>query len=246
MSDDRYQVTHDYRQKKDVLHSEISVANGAPAWCQDLVKLHEKDKRLASEQLWNFVESVENRVDSQLAREVEFSLPIELDLDQSIALARDYIQDQFASRGMVCDWSIHWDKGNPHVHIMLTMRELTDAGFGLKVPAWNSKALLYEWREKWAEYANFHLKLHNNDVKIDHRSYKEQGIDLVPGIHHGSAVLRMHKKGIETNIMDESNAIRRENLARIGSDPEILLKKMIGIGLENLFQVQFLIKTRLF
>jgi Ti-type conjugative transfer relaxase TraA len=226
MRDDRYQVTHDYRQKTNVLHSEISISNGAPEWCKRLINLHETDKRLASEQLWNFVESVENRVDSQLAREIEFSLPLELDFNQNIALARDYICDQFVSRGMIADWSIHWDKGNPHVHVMLTMRELTESGFGLKVTAWNSKALLYEWREKWAEYANFHLKLHNHDVRIDHRSYKDQGIDLVPGIHHGSAVSRMHKKGIETAIMDESNNIRRENLTRIGADPEILLKKI--------------------
>jgi ATP-dependent exoDNAse (exonuclease V) alpha subunit len=226
MQDDRYQVTHNYSQKKDVLHSEISIQNSAPEWCVRLINLHKTDKRLASEQLWNFVESLEKRVDSQLAREVEISLPLELDLDQNIALARDYICDQFVSRGMIADWSIHWDKGNPHVHVMLTMRELTEDGFGLKVTAWNSKALLYEWRAKWAEYANFHLKLHNHDVRIDHRSYAEQGIELVPGIHHGSAVSRMHRKGIETAIMDESNSIRRENLARIAANPEILLKKM--------------------
>src|ERR1700733_10459600 len=103
------------------------------------------------------VEASEKRVDSQLAREIEFSLPIELNKDQNIQLAREFIQDQFVLRGMIADFSIHWDEGNPHVHVMLSTRQLTPEGFGLKVVAWNSKILLQEWREKWAEYANFHL-----------------------------------------------------------------------------------------
>ena len=95
------------------------------------------------------VEASEKRVDSQLAREIEFSLPIELTQDQNIQLAREFIQDQFVLRGMITDWSVHWDDGNPHVHVMLSMRELKEDGFGKRVLAWNNKAFLREWRQKW-------------------------------------------------------------------------------------------------
>ena len=226
MKDERYLTSHDYTQKTGVIHSEITIPDNAPTWMRERLNIYENDPRLASEQFWNFVELCEARKDAQLARELEFSLLIELTKEQNIALAREYIHDQFALRGMIADWSVHWDKGNPHVHVMLTLRELTDMGFGKKVRAWNDKALMCEWREKWAEYANFHLKKHQHDISIDHRSYQDQGIHLVPGIHLGTAVSRMHAKEIETNIVETSNFIKRENLARIASDPQVLFHKM--------------------
>ena len=95
--------------------------------------------------LWNLVEACEKRIDAQLAREIEFALPLELNQEQSIQLTRKFIHDQFVLRGMMADWAVHWDTGNPHVHVMLTMRALTDSGFGQKVVVWNNKALLQEW-----------------------------------------------------------------------------------------------------
>ena len=65
-----------------------------------------------------------------MGREIEFALPIELNETQSIQLARAFIHDQFVLRGMIADWSVHWDQGNPHVHVLLTMRALTETGFG--------------------------------------------------------------------------------------------------------------------
>ena len=226
MKDERYLTSHDYTQKTGVIHSEITIPDNAPLWMHERLKNYKNDPRLASEKFWNFVECCEVRKDAQLARELEFALPIELTKEQNITLAREYIHDQFALRGMIADWSVHWDKGNPHVHVMLTLRELTDIGFGKKVRTWNDRALMFEWREKWAEYANFHLKKHQHDISIDHRSYQDQGIDLVPGIHLGTAVSRMYAKEIDTNIVEASNFIKRENLARIASDPYVLFHKM--------------------
>lgn len=217
---------HDYRNKKGVIHSELSIPKKAPSWVNDLVKLHQSDPNLAVAQLWNKVESNEKRKDAQFAREIEFALPLELSQDQNIALAREFIEDQFALRGMIADWSVHWDQGNPHVHVLLTLRALTPEGFGLKVREWNKKDFMLEWRKQWAKYANFHLRQHGFEVRIDHRSYQEQGIDLKPGVHQGKAVNEMTRKGLETDTMLEANAIRRENLRRITEDPQRLLKKM--------------------
>jgi len=216
----------DYTKKTDVIHTEMLIPENAPQWIKELTDLHQADPSKAAEKLWNRVEASEKRIDSQLAREIEFALPIELNEEQNKNLAREFIKDQFVLRGMAADWNIHWDEGNPHVHVMLTMRELKTEGFGKRVLAWNNRALLNEWRQKWAEYANFHLRLHQHDIKIDHRSYKEQGIDLIPTIHQGKAIADMTHRGISTDIMKEANEIKQENLARITANPNILLDKL--------------------
>lgn len=48
-------------------------------------------------------------------------------------------------------------------------------------------------------------------ARIDHRSYKEQGIDLIPTIHEGYEVQAMEKKGIKTVIGELNRAIRQFN-----------------------------------
>ena len=73
--------------------------------------------------LWNEVQKVEKRTDAQFAREVEVALPVEMNRDEQIECVRNFILKNFVSEGMIADWALH-DKGdgNPHVHIMLTMR----------------------------------------------------------------------------------------------------------------------------
>ena len=46
-----------------------------------------------------------------------------------ITLVRAYVKDNFVDKGMCADFAIH-DKGtgNPHVHIMLTLRPLKENG----------------------------------------------------------------------------------------------------------------------
>lgn len=223
MKNEKEDMAFDYRNKHGVIHDEVLIPQDSPAWLATLGALPPVD---ASEQLWNLVETVEKRKDAQLAREIEFALPLELNQEQNITLAREFIHDQFVLRGMVADVAVHWDEGNPHVHVLLTMREITAEGFGQKLTAWNSRALLQTWREKWAEYANFHLRLHHVSARIDHRSYEEQGVELVPGIHQGKAVTDMERRGIKTAVLHEANVIRRENLTRIAAKPSILLDKL--------------------
>ena len=224
--DERAEKSWNYTNKPDVVYSEILVPDDAPEWLKALAEAQQEDPSAAAEKLWNQVEQCETRKDAQLAREVEFALPIELNQEQAKALVKAFVNDQFVSLGMIADVNIHWDDGNPHVHVMLTLRELTQEGFGLKRRDWNSKALLQTWREKWAEYANFHLYLHQHDVRIDHRSYQDQGINLIPTVHHGKAVSDMSTWSIATDIMQEANAIRRENLARIAANPKTILDKL--------------------
>lgn len=167
LHDDRQGLKHDYSRKGGVVHSEIMVPENAPDWMRD------------RNQLWNAVEIIEKRRDAQLAREVEVSLPRELDRGQRLKLLRGFIQREFVDRGMIADIAVHEGKardgfGQPHAHVMLTMRELTGDGFGKKDRTWNAPDLLLGWREAWARDANIALERAGRSERIDHRSLDAQ------------------------------------------------------------------------
>jgi len=216
--DERQAMEFDYSKKKDLAHSEILLPVNAPEKWKD------------RETLWNEVERFEKRKDAQLAREIELALPRELRLDQQIELVREFAQDQFVSRGMIADICIHKSETNPHVHIMLTTREITEDGFGKKVTDWNKRAELLKWREEWAIVQNRRLLEAGYDVQVDHRSYAVRGIDLEPQIKIGIASKflpngYLHLKetrGLER--LEEFQQICRENGERIIKDPAKALK----------------------
>ncbi|RDI37986.1 Ti-type conjugative transfer relaxase TraA [Aquicella lusitana] len=211
LHDEKYDREHDYTHKQDVSSTEILLPENAPAWMAD------------REKLWNAVESHEKRKDAQLAREFNFALPRELTLEQNIALAKDFVKEAFVRKGMVADFCIHNDKQHdgqfhPHAHVMLTMREVTQDGFGQKVRAWNDKAMLLNWREEWAEVANKHLALHGHDLRIDHRTLGEQGIALEPQHKIGATVARDRLVR-----MEDHQRIARENGDKLLADPSVAL-----------------------
>ncbi len=221
-------LIHDYTKRKDVIYKEIFKPINAPNWVLD------------REQLWNEVEQIEKSKNSQLAREIDIALPIELNEKERIELLREYVIDNFSNKGMVADVVIH-DKedGNPHSHIMLTMRPFEENGeWGAKAKKeyildkngnktyskngnaksrkiettnWNKKETLEHWREQWAIYANKALEKVNRKERIDHRSYEDQGIDKLATRHEGPTVRAMEKKGIKTEIGDINRKIKEEN-----------------------------------
>src|SRR5229473_1086073 len=140
----------------------IMLPADAPAWMS------------GREELWNAVEAVEKRLDAQLARELELALPIELEDEQAIALAREFVQQEFTQRGMIADLTIRLGGHNPYANAMLTLREVTAAGFGPKVREWNQDGLLHEWREHWASLANKYLRRAGHEARIDHRRKRDQ------------------------------------------------------------------------
>ena len=209
MHDEKYDITHDYTHKQDVANTEILLPDNAPQWMAD------------REKLWNAVELHEKRKDAQLAREFNFALPRELTLTQNVELAREFVKETFVKQGMVADLCIHNDRLpdgqlHPHAHVMLTMREVKEDGFGQKVRAWNDKALLMTWREAWSEMANKHLALHGHDLRIDHRTLAEQGINLEPQHKIGATVARD-----QFVRMEDHQRIARENGDKLLADPSI-------------------------
>ena len=108
-------IIHDYTRKGGIVHTEILLPDNAPLEYTDRTAL------------WNAVEKIEKAKNSQLAREIEVALPVELTREQNINLVREYVKQNFVDNGMCADVCVH-DKndGNPHAHIMLTMRPFNE------------------------------------------------------------------------------------------------------------------------
>lgn len=164
---------HNYTRKKEVLWSEILTPPHAPAWARD------------RQALWNAVDRIEHRCDAQLAREVEVALPLSLSPPVHCELLREWVSETFVAAGMIADICYHAKRGNPHSHILLTLRDIDASGFGKKNRSWNNPNLVETWRESWANIVNRYLEKAGLDVRIDHRSFKRQGIDLTPTKHVG-------------------------------------------------------------
>ena len=112
-------LTHDYTHKGGVVHTEILLPEHAPSEYAD------------RSTLWNAVEQVEKARNSQLAREIEISLPNELSRAENIELARRFVQETFVSKGMCADICVHdpdREQPNIHAHIMLTLRPFNEDG----------------------------------------------------------------------------------------------------------------------
>ena len=173
------------------------------------------------------MELYEKAGNAQLAREIDAALPIELSREEQIRLVREYCSSQFVSRGMCVDFAIHdTDSGNPHCHIMLTMRpldergawaakskkeyDLDENGERIRLPSgrykthkvdltgWNDKGNALLWRKAWADISNAYLERAGHPERIDYRSNAERGIDELPTVHMGVAACQMEKKGIAT------------------------------------------------
>jgi Ti-type conjugative transfer relaxase TraA len=211
-------IAHDYTRKRGVEHTEIFAPEGAPDWVFD------------RQTLWNRIESAEKRKDAQLAREIEIGLPVELTKPEQIALAREFAQREFVAKGMVADLGVHLDNPqNPHAHVLLTTRTLTEEGFGPKNRNWNDKRELLGWRRGWAEVTNEHLAKAGLAVRIDHRSYAEQKLGLLPGRKIGLSRDRQEALNLPGFLADrvaEQQRIAGANGREIIAEPDLALKAL--------------------
>ena len=221
-------MTHDYTRKGGVVHTEIMLPPHAPPSFSD------------RSTLWNSVELYEKAGNAQLAREIDAALPIELSREEQIRLVREYCSSQFVSKGMCVDFAIHdTNSGNPHCHIMFTMRpldergawaakskkeyDLDENGERIRLPSgrykthkidltgWNDKDNTLLWRKAWADYTNDFLERNGSPERIDHRSNAERGIDEIPTVHMGVAACQMEKKGIATEKGELNRNIQKAN-----------------------------------
>lgn len=206
----------------------ILVPKNAPEWAND------------RQTLWNEVEKVEKQYNSQLAREFNVALPVELSNKEQEYLVKEFCQKQFVDRGMVADISIHRDhEENPHFHVMLTVRPFNEDGsWGNKAKKvylkdengnflldekgkrrfkkvcttdWNSKKLFQIWRKEWSDICNQYLMQNGVDQKISHLSNETLNKEEIPQIHEGYAARKMNKEGKESDRIIHNKNVRAYN-----------------------------------
>ncbi|MBX5105871.1 Ti-type conjugative transfer relaxase TraA, partial [Rhizobium lentis] len=251
MMDEQAGTSFSYRGgASELMHEELALPQQIPAWLHKAIAGH--SVAAASEALWNAVDAFESRADGQLARELIIALPEELTRAENIALVREFVRDNLTSKGMIADWVYHDKDGNPHIHLMTTLRPLTEEGFGAKkVPVtgedgaplrvvtpdrpngkivyrlWaGDKETLKAWKIAWAETANRHLALAGHEIRLDGRSYAEQGLDGIAQNHLGPEKAALARKGRELYFAPADLARRQEMADRLLAEPELLLKQL--------------------
>lgn len=165
---------------------------------------------------WNAADEHE-RANGSAYREIEVALPRELTPDQRRELVEDFVRRELGDQH-VYQWGIHnpkaaLEKGEqPHAHIMYSERRLDgierdpdqffkrynaknpERGGAQKASGGKARGALKDellaTRQRWAEVQNEHLARHGHEVRVDHRSLKDQGIDRAPEKHLGGAGVR--------------------------------------------------------
>jgi Ti-type conjugative transfer relaxase TraA len=212
--------TYSYTRADDLVHAELSIPADSPNWLRNL--LSKSSPSLNSQALWNTVQHQETYLGGQYAREIVIALPIELSVTQNVDLMRAFIAREFSAKGLIADWVYHNKPGNPHVHIMHTLRSIEPSGFGRKRiplrdlagaflrhagkrvyrPVIGTRADFNEMRTNWGAAATRHLQAAGFDLTVDMSSYASRGIDITPTTHRGLTVNALVIKTKPSTIAD--------------------------------------------
>lgn len=215
--DERTGETHDFRPRTrttDIV-AETFLPDGAPETLRDRATL------------WNQIEKIEKRKNAQVCREFDVALPVELSREEQIALAQEFARSFTETERVAADLCLHFgDSGNPHFHLMTTMRRITEDGINPDKKSdrdLNARELVSSWRLRWEEMANRALLRAGRSEQITRLSHAERGLEERPQIHLGVAAAAMEKRGIQTERGDrlaeiiEEQTVIRETRRRIAA-----------------------------
>ncbi len=240
--DERTGVVYNFGCKEDVIVSRILAPSDAPEWAKN------------SSTLWNMVEQFEDQWatlrfranyrdpdknqkslevreqfmnSSQSAQTIMGAIPIEFSQMEAEACVEEFLNERFVPRGLVVEYAIHWDKGNPHFHGMITRRALVEGGFAQrKDREIVTKPELLVTRKLWETVVNKHLELGGYEVRIDSRSYADQGLDLVPTHHEGWYAQQLAERGEYSRIVADNETIRQKNIEILCKNPAVLVQEV--------------------
>jgi hypothetical protein len=233
--DERTGAIHNFNYRDDVVHKEILI----PA---EFSGRADMDWARDRGTLWNSAERTGLR-NARLGREVMVVLPGELSAVQRVQLARRFGQE-LADRGGV-DVTVHLPRSGSadvghHAHILMTARRVTPEGIGARTilelsgtelhsrGLGSSKKELLLIRERWAAVTNEAFREAGLELRIDHRSLKDRGIDREPGLVLPRKIFCMERRYGPSEVGDRFRAEYRERVeARLKGPDELacVLKK---------------------
>ncbi|MGW6778753.1 Ti-type conjugative transfer relaxase TraA [Brucella pseudogrignonensis] len=234
----------DFSRKDHIVHTEFATPPNAPRWITALGHLPDP---LPSQKFWSQVEHQNTRLNAHYADEIELALPREFSLKENVDLVRAFVAGQLSARGLLADWAYHDIPNNPHVHILVQTRPLTDTGFGRVVEPNRDqdgsvhrqangkidykrfglgKKDLIPIRAAWAETLNRHYAQHGLDIRMDHRAFKAQGFTLLPSSHIGISAKAIQKQGGHAERIAVNRVTTRSNEQKVLENPELILDKL--------------------
>ncbi|POZ49553.1 MobQ family relaxase [Methylovulum psychrotolerans] len=206
--DERTQTHHDYTRRSGVEASFTLAPSTAPDWATDPQKL------------WNAAEAAEKRINSQTAREWVIALPSEVSKEEREEITRglgEHLTDRYgvAVTAAIHEPSRQGDDRNYHAHILTTTRRMGADGLGEKtrelVNMKTGAVEILHIREYTAELINTALERAGIDDRVDHRSFKDRGIDQEPTEHLGVAATAIERRGEPSRIGDENRGREQAN-----------------------------------
>ena len=222
---------HDYHNKKGLLHSEIFLPKNIPkefkerSYLWNSVELNEKanNAQLAR----NFIIT--------LPKELSFEENKKLITD---FIQENFVSKGMVADLAIHD-KTNEENNNIHAHIMTTLRLINEKGQWqakskkeyvldengekiklksgnyktrkIELTDWNDKGNAEKWRENFANLCNEYLSKNNIEKRVDHRSYKRQGIEEIPTIHLGASASALEKKGVQTEKGNINREIKKHN-----------------------------------
>lgn len=225
--------THDYTKKGGVVFTEIMLPPNAPEHFSDRSTLwndlEQFEKRGDAQLAYSFDIAMQNEF--TLEENIEFARQFVREQFLSAGMIVDFA---FHLPGKDEN-----DIPNPHFHVLVPIRPLNEDGtWGAKqhrvynldengqrikkengqwdfvaVPTtdWGRPETLQKWRKEWAKFINSKFEEKGLDCRIDHRSYVDQRLDLLPTVHEGPQVRKMEKRGIRTEKGDLNRWIKKFN-----------------------------------
>jgi hypothetical protein len=224
IQDTRTGLTHDYTRRAGVVDARLHLTDHPPSWAQD------------PGCLWNAAEAAELRARSCVARELEVSLPAELNDEQRTALVSDLANLLVKRYAVAVQSAIHTatakgDPRNHHVHLLFSVRSLGPDGFGRKVrilDSWQTGPQeIVQLRVAVALRINDHLERAGHSQRVDPRTLLEQARDAArsgdsgsvkrlcrqPTRHEGRVATAAKRRGANPERAQLNHAVRADNRA---------------------------------
>ncbi|MBV9828311.1 MAG: MobA/MobL family protein [Alphaproteobacteria bacterium] len=236
LGDDRLGVVWDFTRKYGVLHTEIIAPEGAPEWATNRAEL------------WNAAERAEDkstrRNTAATGRDIILALPHELTDAQRLDAVRQFAESLVRRYGVAVDFAIHApdrhsDERNFHAHLLMTTRWLGPKGFGAKTRVLDDYKTgpgeIETIRQTWEQVGNRALEKAGFDIRIDCRSFADQGVDREATVHLGPVASGMERNGETTDLGDRNRSAQARNAERerIDGDRATVAAEIIDLAAER-------------
>ena len=243
-------VTHDYTKKQGVISKEIYLPDHAPKEYKDRktlwnsVELFEKNSN--AQLARNFIISLPKELSIEENKKM---------IEEYVQ--NNFVKEGMIVDLAIHDESREGNQ-NIHAHIMTIVRPINEDGtWGQKskkeyildekgekilnkngkpktrkveLTTWNDKGNVEKWRENFSDICNEYLAKNKIEKRVDHRSFKRQGIKQIPTIHLGASASAMERKGIRTEKGDINREIKKQNelLKNIGNEIKKITSWLAG------------------